>query len=67
MALNLPLLKLYKSARLALDDIHKFTKGQSYVASTFRLKTDKQVPPTVYKMWLRCAKGNDYNKASRKH
>ena len=66
MALNPPPLKLYDSARLALNNIHKFAKGQGYAVSTFRLKTDKQVPPTVRKMWLRCAKGNDYNKASRK-
>lgn len=35
MALNPPLLKLYDSAQLALDDIHEFAKGQGYGASTF--------------------------------
>ena len=41
MALNPPLLKLYDYASLALDDIHKFIKGQGYAVLTFRLKTDK--------------------------
>jgi hypothetical protein len=41
MALNLPSLKLYDCASLALNDIHKFVKGQGYAVSTFRLKTDK--------------------------
>jgi hypothetical protein len=66
MALNPPPLKLYDSTRLALNDVYKFAKRQGYAVSTFRLKTDKQVPPTMRKMWLRCAKGNDYNKTSRK-
>ena len=66
MALNPPPLKLYDSARLALDDIYKLAKGQGYAVSTFRSKTDKQVPPTMRGMWLWCAKGNDYNKTSRK-
>jgi hypothetical protein len=66
MALNPPPLKLYDSAKLALDDIHEFVKGQGYAVSVFRSKTDKQVPPTVRKMWLRCAKGNDYTKTARK-
>jgi len=41
MALNPPLLKLYDSAKLALDDIHEFIKGQGYVVLVFYLKTDK--------------------------
>ena len=65
MALNPPLLKPYDSAQLALDDIHEFAKGQGYGASTFWFKTDKQVLPTVWKLWLWCAKGRDYTKASR--
>jgi len=65
MALNPPLLKLYNSAQLALDDIHKFTKEQDYGVSTFRSKTDKQVPLTVRKLWLKCAKGRDYTKGSK--
>ena len=27
--------------------IYEFTKGQGYIVLIFRLKTDKQVPPTV--------------------
>ena len=65
MALNPPPLKLYDSAQLALDDIHEFAKGQGYRVLTFRSKTDKQTPPTVRKLWLQCAKGRDYTKASR--
>ena len=41
MALNSPLLKLYDSAQLTLDDTHEFTKGQGYDVLTFRSKTDK--------------------------
>jgi hypothetical protein len=41
MALNPPPLKLYDSAKLALDDIHEFVKGQGYAVSVFRSKTDK--------------------------
>jgi hypothetical protein len=66
MALNPPPLKLYDCASLALDDIHKFVKGQGYAMPTFCSKTDKQSPPTVRKMWLRCAKGNSYKMTARK-
>ena len=66
MALNPPPLKLYDCASLALDDIHEFVKGQGYTMSTFRSKTDKQSPPTVRKMWLRCAKGKSYKMTARK-
>jgi hypothetical protein len=49
MALNPPPLKLYNSARLTLNNIYEFAKGQGYTVSTFCSKTDKQVPPTVHK------------------
>jgi hypothetical protein len=62
MALNPPPLKLYDCASLTLDDIHEFVKGQGYVVSTFRSKTDKQSPPTVRKM----AKGNSYKRTARR-
>jgi len=52
MAFNPPLLELYDCAQFALNNINKFAKGQGYVVLKFRLKTDKQLPPTVYKMWL---------------
>ena len=58
MALNPPPLKLYDCTNFALNNINKFIKGQGYAVSKFRSKTDKQSPPTVRKMWLRCAKGN---------
>ena len=66
MALNPPPLKLYDCASLALNNIHEFVKGQGYAVTTFRSKTDKQSPPTVRKMWLRCAKGNSYTRTARK-
>ena len=66
MALNPPPLELYDSAKLALDNIHEFVKGQGYAVLVFRSKTDKQVPLTVHKMWLWCAKGNNYTKTARK-
>ena len=66
MALNPPLLKLYDCVSLALDDIHEFVKGQGYAVLTFRLKTDKQLPPTVRKMWFRYAKGDSYKRTARK-
>ena len=66
MALNPPPLKLYDCASLALNDIHEFVKGQGYGVLTFRLKTNKQSPPTVRKMWLQCAKGNSYKRTARK-
>jgi hypothetical protein len=59
-------LKLYDSAKLALNNIHEFVKGQGYTVSVFRLKTNKQVLPTMRKMWLQYAKGNDYTKTIRK-
>ena len=52
MALNPPPLKLYNYANFALDNINKFAKGQGYAVLKFRLKTDKQTPPTVRKIWL---------------
>ena len=55
----------FRASRLALDDIHEFTKGQDYGVLSFRSKTDKQVPPTVRTLWLRCTKGRDYTKAPR--
>ena len=33
MVLNPPLLKLYDSQKLALNNIYKFTKGQGYIVS----------------------------------
>ena len=66
MALNPPPLKLYDCASLALDDIHEFVKGQGYAVLTFRSKTDKQSPPTVRKMWFRCAKGDSHKRTARK-
>jgi len=56
MALNPPPLKLYDCANLALNDIYKFVKRQGYAVLTFRLKTNKQLLPTVRKMWLWCWK-----------
>ena len=66
MALNPPPSELYDCAQFALDDINKFAKGQGYAVSKFRSKTDKQSPPTVRKMWLRCAKGNSFKRTTRK-
>jgi hypothetical protein len=66
MTLNSPPLKLYDFVNLALDSIHKFVKGQGYTVITFRSKTDKQLAPTMRKMWLRCAKGNSYKRTARK-
>ena len=65
MALNPPLLKLYDYVNFALDDINKFAKGQGYTVSRFRLKTDKQTPPTVRKIWLQCTKGRSYKRTAR--
>ena len=64
MALNLPPLELYNCAQFALNDINEFTKGQGYAVSKFRLKTNKQSPPTVCKIWLRCAKGNSFKRTA---
>ena len=66
MALNSPPLKLYDCVSFALDDINEFAKGQGYAVSKFRSKTDKQTPPTVRKMWLRCVKGDSYKRTARK-
>ena len=33
--------------------------------SIYRLKTDKQIPPAVRKVWLCCAKGRSYKPTSR--
>ncbi len=52
MALNAPPLKLYNCANFALNNINKFAKGQGYIVSKFRLKTNKQTPPTLRKIWL---------------
>ena len=66
MALNPPPLKLYNCASLALNNIHKFVKGQGYAVTTFHSKTNKQSPPTVHKIWLQCAKSNSYKSTARK-
>jgi hypothetical protein len=66
MALNPPPLKLYDCVSLALNNIYKFVKGQGYIVLTFRLKTDKQLLPTIRKMWFWCAKGNSYKRTARK-
>ena len=66
MALNPPLLELYDCAQFALNDINEFAKGQGYMVLKFRSKTDKQSPPTVRKMWFRCAKGNSFKRTARK-
>ena len=65
MALNPPPQKVYDFPKLAIDDINEFTKGQGYAVATFRSKTDKQTPPTVRKIWLRCTKGRTYTSTSR--
>ena len=56
---------MYDFPEVAIDDINKFAKGQGYAVATFRTKTDKQTPPTVRKIWLRCAKGRAYTNTSR--
>ena len=64
MALNPPLLELYNCAQFALNNINKFTKGQGYTVSKFRLKTNKQLLLTIYKIWLWCAKGNSFKRTA---
>ena len=66
MALNPPPSELYNCAQFALNDINKFAKGQGYAVSKFHLKTDKQSPLTVRKIWLRCAKGNSFKRTAWK-
>ena len=67
IALNPPLLKLYNCANFALNNINKFIKGQGYAVSKFRLKINKQTPPTVCKIWLQYTKGRSYKKTFKKH
>jgi len=57
IVLNPPPLKLYDSQKLALNNIYEFTKGQGYIVLIFRLKTNKQVPPTVRKLPLGAGAG----------
>jgi hypothetical protein len=65
MALNPPPQKLYAFLQEGIDDINEFAKGQGYGVSIYRSKTDKQIPPVVRKVWLRCAKGRSYKPTSR--
>ena len=65
MALNPPPHKVYDFPELAIDDINEFAKGQGYAVTKFRSKTDKQIPPTMRKIWLRCAKSRAYINTSR--
>ena len=65
IALNPPPWKVYDFPELAINNINKFTKGQGYTVATFQSKTDKQILPTMRKIWLGCAKGRTYTDASR--
>jgi len=65
MALNPPPQKVYDFSELAINDINKFIKGQGYMVTTFRSKTDKQTLPTVRKIWLWYAKGRTHTNTSR--
>ena len=65
MALNPPPpQKLYDFLQEEID-INEFAKGQGYSVSIYRSKTDKQTPPAVRKVWLRCAKGRSYKPTAR--
>ena len=66
MALNPPPLELYNCTQFAFNDINKFAKGQGYVVSKFRLKTNKQSLPTVCKMWFQYTKGNNFKRTAWK-
>ena len=66
MALNLPLLKLYDCISFTFNNIYEFVKGQGYIVLTFHLKTNKQSPPTVRKIWFWYTKGNNHKRAARK-